>query len=63
MNLHEGDNDDSTYNLLGRDYYIRKLESERWIIHALFQILKEHGIQPSSTELIAAKRRSDLNTK
>lgn len=47
------------YDILNRDPYIRKLESERWIIPALFQILKEHGIQPSSTELIAAKKRAD----
>jgi len=47
------------YDILNRDPYIRKLESERWIIPALFQILKEHNIHPSSTELIAAKKRAD----
>jgi hypothetical protein len=41
--------------------WIRKLESERWVIFALFQLLKEQGIQPSSTELIVASQRAKLD--
>lgn len=39
--------------------YERKLESERRWVGALFQLLKEAGIQPSSRELLDAMRRVD----
>jgi len=32
---------------------------KRLIVPALFQLLKEHGIEPSSTELIEAKWRAE----
>lgn len=32
---------------------------QKLIVPALFQLLKEHGIEPSSTELIKAKQRAE----
>lgn len=44
---------------IGEDVF----STERWYAGALFQLLKESGVIPSSTELLAAGKRADTSNE